>query len=60
LGPLLSCAERSFASFACLGVDCVQRVQEKNLFDLACLNIRFIQKRTRLQSVTGTEWSLEF
>jgi hypothetical protein len=40
-------------------MDAFQGELAKDLLDLAGGNVRFIQKRTRLQRMTGTEWSLE-
>jgi hypothetical protein len=47
-GSLLGGAQRSFGCWACLRVNGVQGVLAENVFDLACDDIRFIQKRARL------------
>ena len=47
-GSLLGGAERSLGCWSSLRVDGVQRVLKENVFDLACGDVRFIQKRSRL------------
>ena len=59
LSALPCSTQGSFASLPRLRVNGIQWVLQKDQSDLACGNVRFIQKRARLQCVTGTEWSLE-
>jgi len=47
-GSLFGGAERAFSRLPRLGMDGIERVLKENMFDLACGDVRFIQKRARL------------
>jgi hypothetical protein len=47
-GPLLGGAERGFGCWARLRVEGVEGKLKENVFDFACGDVRFIQKRSRL------------
>jgi hypothetical protein len=47
-GSLLASAERGLGRFPRLGVEAIKGMLNKNVFDLACGYVRFIQKRSRL------------
>jgi hypothetical protein len=47
-GSLLASAEGGFGCLACLRVDGIEGMLKENVFDLACGDVRFIQKRSRL------------
>ncbi|MBC8262673.1 MAG: hypothetical protein H8E47_00930 [Anaerolineales bacterium] len=47
-GSLLPSAKRGLGSRPCLGVDGINGVLKENVLDLACGDVRFIQKRARL------------
>jgi hypothetical protein len=58
-GSLLPYAECGLACLPRLGVEGIEGVLNEHVFDFACGYVRFIQKRSRLQSMTATVWSLK-
>jgi hypothetical protein len=47
-GSLLGGAERGFGCWPSLRVEGIEGVLKENVLDLACGDVRFIQKRSRL------------